>query len=312
MIIKYPHCKLYYQNGKLTKKARHGHPIYEIKCDKCGKIFVEKDFIFDKRLLLINKEYCGKCSRPLMASLAGKKSTYDDDGNLKPNKGRFTSERVKQMSDEEYKIFCNQRKMAANFFHDKLKNDKELYEEHYKKVFKNSKIGYISKGQREIYELLKDYGFELEKNICGLNVDIVNDELKVIIEYYGDYFHANPRFYSPDEYIKIINKTASEKWISDRKRNFYLENNGYKIIIIWENKWKNDKESVIMFLEKSLDINFDNISYYSQNRRMVNIENGKSKIIKKESISEYLKNGWVLYNKSLHCKKGKHHEIIKN
>jgi hypothetical protein len=147
-----------------------------------------------------------------MASLAGLKSSYDEDGNLKPNKGRFSRERVDNMTEEEYGIFKKQRQAAATGFHKILNENPKLKEAHYKKIFKNSRIGYISKAQQQIGNILKEDGFLVEQFVEGMMCDIVNFEKKIIIEYNGDLFHANPRIYEPTEYIDIIKMTASEKW----------------------------------------------------------------------------------------------------
>ena len=111
MIIKHEHNNIHFtKNGKVSKNGRNAKSKFEIKCDKCNKVFFEEASVFKKRLKLINKEYCGKCSRPLMSKLAGIKSAYNSDGTLKFNKGHFSTERVEQLSDDEYKKYCLQRK----------------------------------------------------------------------------------------------------------------------------------------------------------------------------------------------------------
>jgi G:T-mismatch repair DNA endonuclease (very short patch repair protein) len=318
MILKYPHMKLHYtKDGKISKIGRSSKPIYEVKCDNCNLIFTDKQDVFEKRLNLINKEYCGQCSKPLMTALAGLKATYDENGKLRENSGRFSRERVEVMTDDEYKIYCEQRKRAANIFHNKLKNSPDEYKKHYEKVFKNSKIGYISKAQRHIFEILKDYGFELEKNINGINCDIANDEEKIVFEYYGDLWHANPRFHKPDDYIDVIKMTASEKWLKDRKRNFMLINSGYKVIIIWENQWLNDRIKVFeKFKENIKNFNYNRSDIYNidqSSRRLYNVLTTKSKIVKSNEMQNHLDNGWVLFKREIHSKhKGNNDEIIKN
>ena len=68
---------------------------------------------------------------------AGIGAKFDDNGNLKPNNGRFSTERVENMSEEEYAKFCEQRKTANKIFHDKLNSDPVYREAHYSKIFKN-------------------------------------------------------------------------------------------------------------------------------------------------------------------------------
>lgn len=295
MIIDYPHIILYSESGRKNVGCKTAHPRIKCKCDNCGKIFIEKEYIFNNRYYLIKKEYCGKCARPLMCSRAGLRSAYDDNGNLKPNNGRFSTERVENMSEEEYAKFCEQRKTANKIFHDKLNSDPVYREAHYSKIFKNSHVGYISKGQQEIYELLKDDGFLLEYTVNGIKCDIVSIDKKVVIEYYGDMWHANPRMYSKDDYIPAIKMTAKEKWNKDRDRNFVLRNNGYNVIIIWETSWINDRNSVYEKLR-----NFKNSDYIfpgyevkeSKKKWMHNDKLCKNSQVPNEEVPEYINNGW--------------------
>lgn len=65
----------------------------------------------------------------------------------------------------------------------------------------------------------------------------------IVVEYYGDYWHGNPRIYDPDDII--VDKTASEQWKFDEDRTRRILNStvgGYdelispisSVIIIWE------------------------------------------------------------------------------
>ena len=113
MILKYAHCTIgYNKKGATLQSCKRRLPIYEVICDCCGKTFIEKQRVFDKRLELINLEYCGQCSKPKMCSVSAYKGIYDADGNIKPNAGRFSTERVKNMTPEAYELFRAQRKRA--------------------------------------------------------------------------------------------------------------------------------------------------------------------------------------------------------
>lgn len=299
MILKYPHIIFIRENGHRSpiNKLNPPYPIIECQCDKCGKIFIERCDVFDKRLELINLEYCGNCSRPLMSSLAGIKGTYNSDGTLKPNKGHFSSERVENMTSAEYEIFCEQRRKAASDFHKYLDDNPLEKMEYYDKIYKKSKIGYISTGQKEVFECVKDFGFELEEIVHGIRCDIINKETKTVIEYYGDLWHANPRTYNPDDYIKIIKMTAKEKWEKDKRRNFILRNNGYSIIIIWEDEWKNNRLLSYKKLEKlvSIDYKFPEWKPTETSRKFItDLKNKKYKTVHNAQVDEYIKNGWVL------------------
>jgi len=298
MILENSHCRITYTSkGKVNGNCKQWSPYTTYKCDKCNKIFTENSKIFEIRKQKINCEHCSKCGKSLVAKANVKIGLYDTDGNLKPNKGRFTSEKVSKLNKKEYKKYCKQRKKASTDFHKTLNDNPELYEAHYKKIYKNSKIGYISKGQKEIQILLEPYGFELEKNINGMFVDIVNVERKIIIEYFGDFFHANPRKYSPDDFIPVIKMTAKEKWNKDRKRNFKLRRFGYNVIVIWENKWMNNKKSVLKQLNELVQADFKYEKWWEyeseiKTKKMKNERLNKNKFVPLKEVEEYVSLGW--------------------
>lgn len=299
MILYYPHTRITWTTkNKIHKSCRYVKPLYKVKCDKCGKIFFDKVDVFEKRINLTGDEFCGKCSRSKMSRLAGLSGAYDSEGNLKPNKGRFSSEKVKALSDDEYEVYCKRRRKIANDYHAKLKADPELKKKHYQKVFKNSTFGYISKGQNDIYQLLKNDGYELEYYIGGCKGDIVNPDKKIVVEYNGDFWHANPRMFSPDEYIDVIKMTAREKWNKDRARRFFLRSQGYEVLVIWENEWINNRKSVLNKLDELTSDNHTipkwyNTSFDVKTKKMCNKKLDLNKYVELKDVDKFLENGWI-------------------
>jgi len=88
-----------------------------------------------------------------------------------------------------------------------------------------------------IFLKLEKFGFYSEQIIHRYIVDELNENLKLIIEINGDYFHANPKFYKKDDIIKPFGGaeyTSEQKWESDRIREEFLKNLGYDVFVIWE------------------------------------------------------------------------------
>ena len=253
MILKYPHTVWKTKTGKLNGARKNAIPRIEFSCDECNKVVIEKENVFNARIEKINKELCGSCSRPYMSSIAGLKSNYDESGNLKPNSGRFNTEKWNKLSKKEQQ---KRVKNANKGLHDKLNNDPEYKNKHYKKIFKNSKIGYISKAQREIYEILKNDGYELDGCVGHMKVDIINKEKKIAIEYNGDYWHCNPRTWDEYDYNKAIKMTAKEKWNLDRRRYFALRKLGYEVHVIWEIDWNKNRNKVYDLLRKITHVDY--------------------------------------------------------
>jgi very-short-patch-repair endonuclease len=74
-----------------------------------------------------------------------------------------------------------------------------------------------------------------------------------ILEFYGDFWHANPRIYSAERVMKITDKTAERVWEKDRIRKDYLEGNGYRVLEIWEYDWNNNKIKCIEEIKRFIN-----------------------------------------------------------
>lgn len=81
----------------------------------------------------------------------------------------------------------------------------------------------------EFGKILKSLG-----RYCKL--DFFIKELNLAIEYYGDYWHANPNFYSKES-VLFSNKKAEEIWKEDSNRiNALLNEHNIDTIIVWQNE----------------------------------------------------------------------------
>ena len=76
---------------------------------------------------------------------------------------------------------------------------------------------------------------------------VFNDKL---IEINGDYWHCNPKFYDETFYNKSKQKTAKELWEIDARKREIAEQNGYKLLVVWENDYNTNPNTVI---EKCLE-----------------------------------------------------------
>jgi len=96
-----------------------------------------------------------------------------------------------------------------------------------------------------------------ERSICGRKFFSVDFNYKnLIIEIYGDYWHANPKIYNSDE--KPISfypeKTAKDIWDYDTKRKEILENRGFEVVEIWESDIKDNikKNEILSMIAKKI------------------------------------------------------------
>jgi G:T-mismatch repair DNA endonuclease (very short patch repair protein) len=73
----------------------------------------------------------------------------------------------------------------------------------------------------------------------------------IIIEVYGNYWHANPNIYKENDLIK--HEYAKDIWTRNKNRIIELEDNGYKVLVIWEQDWKDNKQAVLSDFDELLN-----------------------------------------------------------
>ena len=61
---------------------------------------------------------------------------------------------------------------------------------------------------------------------------------KIIMEINGDYWHCNPKFYSPNTKVNFGNTQmkAKDKWLIDKHKKSVAQGYGYKVKYLWENE----------------------------------------------------------------------------
>lgn len=97
-------------------------------------------------------------------------------------------------------------------------------------------------------------GFQSEVPISGFVVDEVHVAEKIVLEFYGDYFHCNPRVYTDPSYFNsTLHMTAGDKWQYDRRRLAAFRKNGYRVLVVWESDWRNDPEGVLTAVRRFID-----------------------------------------------------------
>lgn len=72
-------------------------------------------------------------------------------------------------------------------------------------------------------------------------LDAYEPEINLIYEFYGDYWHGNPKVYKPGDMNMANKKTFGELYSKTMERENYLKSLGYKIISIWESDFNKIK-----------------------------------------------------------------------
>ena len=150
--------------------------------------------------------------------------------NILPNEYLFLgSYKIKNKKSYYYQIECengHKSDIIKGIFYQRLKNDIEICNQC------NKSIG--SNGEQEVYDYISSfYKNKISRSnrrlISPYEIDIVIDDLKICIEFNGDYWHSTK--VNNDEFYHL-NKT-----LLCRKR-------GYDLLQIKEWEWNNNREEI--------------------------------------------------------------------
>ena len=101
----------------------------------------------------------------------------------------------------------------------------------------------------EIYYHDLNSEYSIINNKTAYNLDFYDKTKNLVIEFLGDYWHANPKRYNSDEIIIHHQKSICVKdiWKYDkqRKRNICKVLNNPIYIEVWESDWKENPDKVI-------------------------------------------------------------------
>lgn len=215
------------------------------------------------------KALCTKCSRKLVANLPHVKEAHRELAKKRwPTVGplmraaALTPNVIAKLSDSARQYRLSEEGRIAN--HDMLvaahqnlnsKFNSSSYKEARKEfALKGLQIAWMcrsttSKPEQRLAEALSPFGFELNncRLIDRMIPDIIHLEKKIIVEFYGDYYHCNPNVlkYEASYYNKRRKKTAQEIWNFDAERITRLEKMDYKVIIVWEADFEKDLDQCV-------------------------------------------------------------------
>lgn len=172
----------------------------------------------------------------------------------------------------KYEKTCKERYNVSNPF-----SNPEIYKKSRDTLFKH---GYVpSKISIKLFDDLRELFPSIQNDLHYLSHNgevIIHDNIKKTkycldfsynqndtkfdIEFNGDYYHMNPEFYKETDIAPFPNtkiKTAKDIWNYDSERKQFLESLGYKVMIVWENDYRNKPQDVlkkcISFINETID-----------------------------------------------------------
>ena len=57
-------------------------------------------------------------------------------------------------------------------------------------------------------------------------------------EFWGDYWHGNPKIFEPEKYNKLAHKSFKQLYEETQQKRKLILDAGYKLVEIWESDWK--------------------------------------------------------------------------
>lgn len=196
------------------------------------------------------------------------KERFDNYRKLQARQGcsldYFVEKYGTDLGNKEYQRVNQQKSLNLDNFIRKY-GEKEGEVRYNKWCVGRSKVMFYSKISQELFKSLishikyktyyatspageGEYNCWSNKNKRTYFYDFVVPDLKLCIEFNGDIYHANPKFYMPSEVPKFRGniKTSLELWENDEKKIIsLLEERGYNTIVVWESDYKNSPENTI-------------------------------------------------------------------
>lgn len=255
-----PTCK---KCGKeISRRAKTGHCKDCVVRDNSGKNNPFYGKKHTKETIETIKRKNKKASKKLWQDPEYRQKVID--GVSKPRREGFAEEQSERIT-QWYKDNPEQRSIRS---------------EHMKKSWAEGKIvsnNFSCNTSKIEEEFRKDVeeicGYKLPKKTIRLKdgkyffPDVLIEELGLIIEFYGDYWHANPQKFNAEDIIHY-GSSAQEIWKKDKQRVRRLEsamiddkgnNIDYRVRVVWEQEYIDNKGTIL----KSLDflINWDTCSF---------------------------------------------------
>lgn len=131
---------------------------------------------------------------------------------------------------------------------------KKHSEESIRKIGQHLNHSGRSKIEHEMSDgIIFSYGGEKNAHVIGWCCDYVHYERRIVVEFFGDYWHHNPAKYAP-EYINGLTKRNSiQVWAHDAKKIDDLRQAGYEVIVVWESDWRTDKDACMKRINDAFD-----------------------------------------------------------
>lgn len=144
---------------------------------------------------------------------------------------KAAKKRMARMSTEKWRAICKKiskslRKRFASM------NEAELRTH----IENSCGLRGTSRIETKMIRNIKALGYEVKHHVKvgRFEVDAYIPELNLVVEMYGDYWHANPKMFKTGDIHPTIGTTASSIWERNSKRVTAIREFGYTVAVVWE------------------------------------------------------------------------------
>jgi len=246
------------------------------KCKKCGARLLDKN---KTGFCNHHRDRTGKNN-----SFYGKRHTKESIDKMKIKTSIVSKEKwqepeyrkkvIKGISKPRRKGFKKEQSERIKQWYKDNPEQKEIRKKKMKEswtkglIVKNGYSCNSSKLEKELFNEIKKIApsAKRKQTIRDMNnrwifPDILIEDWGTIIEFYGNYWHANPKFYKEND--MILNYKAKDIWKKDKERINRLRNipdgrfpKEYNVIIVWQDDYQKDKELILSEINASLNYEY--------------------------------------------------------
>ncbi|MBC8501902.1 MAG: hypothetical protein H8D35_02105 [Nitrosopumilus sp.] len=181
-------------------------------------------------------------------------------GRPSPRKGKTHTKEANQKNRESHlgKTHTSESKQKMSISQNKPETLQKNRDRRAKQVFPKED----TKPEKTVQTILKKHEINFQKHFnfklkSGKNhqADILI-ELNHVIEVFGDYWHFNPKKYDGESIQKMRKKEikVKELWQEDKDIINGMEEQGYKVLVVWESELKDELEKttkkILRFLNR--------------------------------------------------------------
>lgn len=194
-------------------------------------------------------------------SVSGDKNpAYEHGGKFSPYSKKFikyqTGEADYKFGEEEGRRVWEDRQIRWQATMN-AKSDEEKADINLRKIWRGCNVSRI---ERQLLGDLRAYNGDVggQIRVRGQTSWVVGDihYQNKIIEFNGDFWHANPKKYDADDII-YRNQTAAFIWAKDAKKIATLEGRGYSVLVVWESEYRKARKETVLKCLDFLGINHD-------------------------------------------------------